>query len=210
MISAILLAAGESRRMGSPKALLHYRGQTFIERICTAFLTAGVDELIVVLGARAEEIGRALPTHPKLRSVVNTRYFQGQLSSLMVGIGALSPESEAAVVNLVDHPLVSTETIKAVIESFRAAPLPIVIASYQGKRGHPVLFSSQVYGEILAAPLDQGAKVVVRKDPARVREIPLDDSGILADIDTPEDYKRYTAEKREINKSEKGEEGENQ
>lgn len=191
MISAILLAAGESRRMGSPKALLHYQGQTFIERICTAFLTAGVDELIVVLGARAEEIGRALPTHPALRSVVNSRYSQGQLSSLMVGIGALSPESEAAIVNLVDHPLVSSETIKAVIDSFRAAPLHIVIASYQGKRGHPVLFSSQIYGEILAAPLDQGAKVVVRKDPTRVREIPLDDPGILADIDTPEEYRRY-------------------
>ena len=191
MISAILLAAGESRRMGSPKALLHYQGQTFIKRICTAFLTAGVDELIVVLGARAEEIGRALPSHPALRSVVNSRYSQGQLSSLMVGIGALSPESEAVVVNLVDHPLISSATIKAVIDSFRAVPLPIVIASYQGKRGHPVLFSGQVYGEILAAPLDQGAKVVVRKDPARVREVPLDDPGILADIDTPEDYRRF-------------------
>ena len=191
MISAILLAAGESRRMGSPKALLYYQGQTFIERICTAFLTAGVDELIVVLGARAEEIGRALPSHPALRSVVNSRYSQGQLSSLMVGIGALSPESEAVVVNLVDHPLISSATIKAVIDSFRAVPLPIVIASYQGKRGHPVLFSGQVYGEILAAPLDQGAKVVVRKDPARVREVPLDDPGILADIDTPEDYRRF-------------------
>ena len=80
--------------------------------------------------------------------------------------------------------------------SFRAAPLPILIASYQGKRGHPVLFSSQVYGEILAAPLDQGAKVVVRKDPARVREIPLEDPGILADIDTPEDYARYVGLKK--------------
>lgn len=195
MLSAILLAAGESRRMGSPKALLHYQGQTFIHRICTAFLTAGVDELIVVLGARAEEIARALPVHPALRTVVNSRYAQGQLSSLMVGIGALSPESEAVVVNLVDHPMVSNATIKAVIDSFRAAPIPIVIASYQGKRGHPVLFSSQVYGEILAAPLDQGAKVVVRKDPARVREIPLDDPGILADIDTPEDYARFVGER---------------
>ncbi len=195
MLSAILLAAGESRRMGSPKALLHYQGQTFIERICTAFLTAGVDELIVVLGARAEEIARALPVHPALRTVVNSRYAQGQLSSLMVGIGALSPESEAVVVNLVDHPMVSSETITAVIDSFRAAPIPIVIASYQGKRGHPVLFASSVYGEILAAPLDQGAKVVVRKDPARVRELPLEDPGILADIDTPEDYARFVGEK---------------
>lgn len=191
MISAILLAAGESRRMGSAKALLPYQGQTFIARICNAFLTAGVDELIVVLGARADELRQALPIHPKLRTVVNSRYSLGQLSSLMVGIGALSPESEAVLVNLVDHPLIAAETMKALIDSFRAAPLPILIASYQGKRGHPVLFSSQVYGEILAAPLDQGAKIVVRKDPARVREIPLDDPGILADIDTPEDYARW-------------------
>jgi molybdenum cofactor cytidylyltransferase len=191
MISGILLAAGESRRMGSPKALLLYQGQTFIERICTAFLTAGVDELIVVLGARAAELRQALPLHPSLRTVENPRYFQGQLSSLMTGIGALSPASEAAVVNLVDHPLVTAETIKALIASFRAAPLPLLIAAYQGRRGHPVLFSSQVYGEILAAPLDQGAKVVVRKDPSRVRELQLDDPGILADIDTPQDYARY-------------------
>jgi molybdenum cofactor cytidylyltransferase len=193
MISGILLAAGESRRMGSPKALLRYQGQTFIERICIAFLTAGVDELIVVLGARAAQLRQALPTHANLRTVENPRYFQGQLSSLMTGIGALSPESEAAVVNLVDHPLVTADTIKALITSFRAAPLPILIAAYQGRRGHPVLFSSQVYGEILAAPLDQGAKVVVRKDPSRVREVQLDDPGILADIDTPEDYARHIA-----------------
>ncbi len=191
MISGILLAAGESRRMGSPKALLYYRGQTFIERICTAFLTAGVDELVVVLGAHAEVLRPALPSHPKLRSIVNSRYFLGQLSSLMTGIGALSPESEAVIVNLVDHPLVTAETIKALIDSYREAPLPILIASYQGRRGHPVLFSSQVYGEILAAPLDRGAKVIVRKDPSRVRELQLNDPGILADIDTPEDYARY-------------------
>jgi molybdenum cofactor cytidylyltransferase len=191
MISGILLAAGESRRMGSPKALLRYQGKTFIERICQAFLTAGVDELIVVLGARADQLRQALPAHPKLRVVVNPRYFQGQLSSLMAGISALSPGSEAAVVNLVDHPLVSPETIKTLMTSFRAKPLPIVIAAYNGKRGHPVLFSSQVYGEILAAPLDHSAKVVVRKDPSRVREISLDDPGIVADIDTPEDYRRY-------------------
>lgn len=192
MISGILLAAGESRRMGSPKALLPYEGQTFIARICHAFLTAGVGELIVVLGAWEEKLRPALPQHPALRTVVNSQYRLGQLSSLTRGLGALSPESEAAVMNLVDHPLISAETIAALIASFRADPLPIIIASHQGKRGHPVLFSSQVYGELLAAPLDKGAKVVVRKDPARVREVPLDDPGILADIDTPEDYRRWT------------------
>lgn len=191
MISGILLAAGASRRMGTPKALLHYQGQTFLERGCAAFLTAGVGELVVVLGARAEELRGAVPVHPAIRVVVNTHAFQGQLSSLLVGIGALSPASEAAVVNLVDHPLVTAETIQALIAAFRLTPAPILIASYRGRRGHPVLFSHGVYGELLAAPLDQGAKAVVRKDPTRVWEIPLDDPGILADIDTPEDYARY-------------------
>lgn len=191
MISGILLAAGASRRMGTPKALLLYQGQTFLERGCAAFLAAGVDELVVVLGAQAEAVRGAVPVHPGIRTVVNTRAFQGQLSSLMVGIGALSPASEAAIVNLVDHPLVTAETIKALIAAFREVPAPILVASYRGRRGHPVLFSRQVYGELLAAPLDQGAKAVVRRDPTRVREVPLDDPGILADIDTPEDYARY-------------------
>ncbi len=195
MISGIILAAGESRRMGSPKALLPYEGHTFIERICRAFLSAGVDELIVVLGAWEEKLRPALPTYPALRTVVNPHYTLGQLSSLTTGLGALSPESEAAVINLVDHPLILAETITSLIASFRADRLPIIIASHQGKRGHPVLFSSQVYAELLAAPLDKGAKVVVRKDPERVREVRLDDPGILADIDTPEEYTRWTGQK---------------
>ena len=192
MISGILLAAGESRRMGSPKALLAYQGQTFLERICTAFFDAGVEELVVVLGAWEDRLRPALPRHPALRTVVNPHYAQGQLSSLVCGLGALSGDSAAAVVNLVDHPLVRPETIAALMASFRTDPLPIIIATHQGKRGHPVLFSRQVYAELLAAPLDKGAKTVVRKDPARVRHVPLDDPGIVADIDTPQDYRRWT------------------
>ena len=106
MISGIVLAAGESRRMGSPKALLDYQGRTFIENICDAFVTAGVDELIVVLGAHEheEKIRAAVPDHRMLQVTLNPRHRLGQLSSLMAGIHALSSESEAAVVNLVDHP----------------------------------------------------------------------------------------------------------
>ena len=184
--------------MGSPKALLDYQGRTFIENICTAFLTAGVDELIVVLGAHehAESIRAVVPQHPALRTVLNPQYRLGQLSSLQVGIQALSPESQAAVVNLVDHPLIQSETIQALMASFATAPLPIIIASYQGRRGHPVLFSRGVYGEILAAPLDSGAKVVVRKDPERVRELGLNDPGIRADIDTPQEYARWVGTRK--------------
>ena len=120
--------------MGSPKALLDYRGRTFIENICTSFLTAGVDELIVVLGAHEHEapIRAVVPKHPALRTVVNPQYRLGQLSSLQVGIQSLSSESEAAVVNLVDHPLIRPETIQALMASFATDPLPIIIASYQG------------------------------------------------------------------------------
>lgn len=184
--------------MGSPKALLDYQGRTFIENICTSFLTAGVDELIVVLGAHEHEepIRTVVPKHLALRTVVNPQYRLGQLSSLQVGIQALSPESEAAVVNLVDHPLIKAETIQALMASFATDPLPIIIASYQGRRGHPVLFAKGVYGELLAAPLDKGAKVVVRKDSKRVCELALDDPGIRADIDTPEEYARWVGARK--------------
>ena len=196
MISAIVLAAGESRRMGSPKALLRYAGQTFIARICESLLSAGVDEVVTVLGARAEEVRLSVSSHPALRLVVNPDYVKGQLSSLITGLLALSPGSEAAIVALVDHPLVRVETFASLLRSFREHWCPIIIARYQDKRGHPVLFAREVYPELLAAPLDQGAKVVVRKDPARVREIQLDDPGILADIDTPEDYAQFVGRTR--------------
>jgi molybdenum cofactor cytidylyltransferase len=191
MISGIVLAGGASRRMGAPKALLDCQGQTFVGRICRAMLAARVGELVVVVGANADTIRAALPADPAIRSVDNPRYKLGQLSSLMVGVQALSTDSEAAVVTLVDHPLVQADTICGLIASFRSEPISIIIATHHGKRGHPVLFSSQLYGEILAAPLDQGAKVVVRKDPGRVRHLSLDDPGIVADIDTPRDYARW-------------------
>jgi len=191
MISAIVLAAGESRRMGSPKALLRYAGQTFIARVCESLLSAGVDEVLVVLGARAEEVRQSVPSHPALRLVINPDYVKGQLSSLIAGLCALSPQSEAAIVALVDHPLIRAETFAFLLRSFRERWCPIIVARCQDRRGHPVLFAREVYPELLAAPLDQGAKVVVRKDPARVREIQLDDPGILADIDTPADYARF-------------------
>ena len=194
MISAIVLAAGESRRMGSPKALLDLAGQAFIARICKTLLSAGVDEVVVVLGARAERIRPAVPSHPALRVVVNPDYARGQLSSLIAALSALSPESEAAIITLVDHPLIKEETFGSLIRAFREKASPIIVARYQDRRGHPVLFAREVYPELLAAPLAQGAKVVVRKDLGRVRELAFDDPGILADIDTPEDYARFVGQ----------------
>ena len=130
MISSIVLAAGESRRMGSPKALLHCEGQTFIARICGSLLSAGVEDVVMVLGARAEKIRQAIPAHPALRSVVNPNYVQGQLSSLVIGLSALSPQSEATIVTLVDHPLIKAETFAALLGSFREHPCPIIVARY--------------------------------------------------------------------------------
>ncbi len=194
MISGIVLAAGQSRRMGVPKALLSYKGKTFIDNICAAFLAGGVGELVVVLGGHEHEerIRAAVPKHPGIRVVTNHRYEMGQLSSLKVGLNALSSASEAALINLVDHPLVTIATVKAVVASFREkVHNPIIVACYQGRRGHPVLFARSIYEELMNAPQNQGAKAVVRKMPSRVTELALADPGIRADIDTPVEFQKW-------------------
>ena len=194
MISGIVLAAGQSRRMGVPKALLPYKGKTFIDNICGVFLAGGVGELVVVVGGHQHEerIRAAVPKDPAIRVVTNHRYEMGQLSSLVVGLKTLSSASEAALVNLVDHPLVKIATVKAVVSSFRKkAHNPIIVACYKGRRGHPVLFAQSIYDELMNAPQNQGAKAVVRKTPSRVTEIALTDPGIRADIDTPGEFKKW-------------------
>jgi molybdenum cofactor cytidylyltransferase len=193
MISALVLAAGESARMGTPKALLPLGRGTFLSVICGRLAAAGADELVVVLGAHAEAV-RGAGAAPSARIVVNEAYLEGQLSSLQCGLRSLSPDAGAALVTLVDHPLIDASTYRGLRDAGRKAPGCIVVAEYRGRGGHPVVFPRAVFDELLSAPRGEGARAVVRKDPSRVRRVPFDDPGIVADIDTPEEYERWIAQ----------------
>lgn len=189
MISAIVLAAGRSERMGRPKALLPFRGRTFLENILDAISRSPIEHTVVVVGHHRKEIEWSV-RGPSL--VFNPDYEQGMVTSLQTGIRALPPESNGAFLFLVDHPLVETETIEAMIPSL--APDRIVQPTFEGRRGHPVFLGVEILMEILQLPPTTGPDVVVRRDPGRIVEIPVNTPGILVDIDTPEEYEKLQAD----------------
>jgi molybdenum cofactor cytidylyltransferase len=185
-LEGIVLAAGESRRMGYPKPLLEIGGRTFIAQIVEAML-AVVPRLVIVIGAHRDRVRAAIPPDERITIVENPDYSRGQLSSLKVGLGVLRSDSTGALVHLGDHPMVRVETFRAIVDSYNRTGKPIVIARHDGRRGHPVLFDRAIFGELLSAPEEEGARHVVNADPSRVAYVDLDDPGINLDLDTPAD-----------------------
>ncbi len=186
---AILLAAGESRRMGFPKPLLRLGSHTFIEILADAMLQS-VARLIVVVGAHAGAVRGAIPDDPRILVVENSDFLRGQLSSIKAALPRVGPQAAGALIHLADHPMVRAETFTAVIDGYRRLGRPIAIARYHGRRGHPVVFARELFGELAAVPEEQGARAVVVADPARVAYVDVDDPGVLTDLDTPEDLER--------------------
>jgi molybdenum cofactor cytidylyltransferase len=187
--AGLILAAGESRRMGSPKALLEYRGETFLDRLIGLF-ARHCSPVIAVLGAHAEEIRAGLRRSGEARLVENPDFRSGQLSSMQCGLRAVPVEADSVLFTLVDHPAVSLETIAALMA---APPAKLSIPRYAGRRGHPILFSRSLAAEFLALPVTAAARDVVTRHAADAAYIDLDDPGILADIDDAEAYTRLLA-----------------
>jgi len=195
MIIAVILSAGESSRMGRPKALLPIDGVRFIERIVATLKSTRVDEIITVLGHNAEEMRQKVSDLP-VKIVVNQDYKQGQLSSLIAAIRSIeSGENhhrvDAILVHLVDHPYINVDLVNLMIDRFYETKPLIVVPRYRRRRGHPVIFSRALFAELLAAPLDQGAKTVVHAHRDQTLEIDTDDAGVTVDIDTPEEYRKH-------------------
>jgi len=192
MIAAVVLSAGESSRMGRPKALLPIDGQTFIERIVGALTASGLTRIVVVLGFNADEL-RLKIEHLPIEIVVNPNYQLGQLSSLQTAIRLLEqdPHCEGMLLHLVDHPYIDPALVRVMLQRFAAAPTLIVVPRHQGKRGHPVLFARPLFAELLAAPMDLGAKAVVNAHAGETLEIDTDEVGVTLDIDTPELYRQH-------------------
>jgi molybdenum cofactor cytidylyltransferase len=190
MIAGLILAAGESSRMGKDKALLAYHGGSFLETAIATLRSAGVAPIVAVLGHHAEEIRRR--THLEdVQVVVNEYYSLGQTSSLQAGSrAAANSETEAIVLWLVDHPAVTAETVRELIRQFRESYAPLVIPRYKGERGHPVLIARTLFKELLQLPPGEGANTVIRKHRDETRWVEVDDPGVRLDIDDPGAYLR--------------------
>ncbi|MPZ12962.1 MAG: NTP transferase domain-containing protein [Chloroflexi bacterium] len=192
VVAAIVLAAGESSRMGQPKPLLPLDGETFLGHLLAEIRSSRVDQTIVVVGHRPDVILSAMPEIAPL-VVVNHNYALGQLSSLRVGLDTLGERADAILLSLADHPFASHTLIDTIIDAHERSQSPIVIPVHQGRRGHPTLFARSLFPELRSAPLDQGARVVVHAHAADVLELPTDDAGVVADVDTPEQYAQWLA-----------------
>ena len=188
-LEGIILAAGESRRMGYPKPLLKIGHRTFIEHIAETML-AVVPRLVIVLGAHSDRVRAAIPDDARVTIVENLNYARGQLSSLKVGLGAIQPHAAGALVHLGDHPIVRVETIQAIVDFYDETDKPIVIARHNGQRGHPVIFDRELFAELQSCPEEEGARHVVNADASRVAYVDLPDPGINLDLDTPSDLVR--------------------
>jgi molybdenum cofactor cytidylyltransferase len=193
VIPAIVLAAGRSTRMGRAKATLPLdERDTFLSRIVRTFLSAGVDDVVVVVGHDAEAIvGSLAASGLRARVIVNEDYDRGQLSSLVAGLGVVDrPGVTAVLVTLVDVPLVSTDTVRTVVERYRRTRAPIVRPTSGTRHGHPLLIDRSVFAELRAADPSAGAKPVVRAHATAAGDVEIADEGAFIDIDTEEDYLR--------------------
>ena len=192
MIVAVVLSAGESSRMGRPKALLPIDGQTFIERIVAALKQTKVGKIIVILGHNFREL-EAKISHLPVQILINTDYKQGQLASLQLAVRDLQADADCdgMLVHLVDHPYLAPALVQEMIRRFYETKKRIIVPRYHGKRGHPVIFSNALFSELLSAPVAEGAKAVVNAHRAETLEIDTQEEGIAVDIDTPELYQQH-------------------
>ncbi len=190
---AMILAAGASRRMGRPKALLALGEKTFLVAIADNYRRLGLP-VVVVFGPDLE--GRLPVEIASTRTALNRRPDDGPLSSLRLGLELLPETASAAIVHPVDHPLVSVVTIRRLLEGHRQRPAAILVPEFGGETGHPTLFPRHVFAELRDGPLEGGARRVVEARPERVLRVQVDDPGILRNIDTPELYERWVVAPR--------------
>ena len=191
MIRGIILAAGQSTRMGRPKAglLLTDGGPTFAAAIVGTLQAAGLAEVIVVAGAHPREVAEAVRGLAGVQVVQNPQWEAGQLSSLVAGLDAVdTSELDAVLVTLVDIPLVRPDTVEALLEAWRTTRAPIVRPAIGARHGHPVIFDRVTFEDLRAAPRAMGAKSVIAAWSSHILNLPSDDQGTLLDVDTPHEY----------------------
>jgi len=186
-VAAVVLAAGGSTRMGRTKQLLPIKGQPMVHRVVQAVCTAGLAQVVVVLGAQAQAIGETLTDLP-VEIVINDAWAAGLSTSVRAGLAALRDEVQAVLMILGDQPALSPDLLHRLVERYRASDAPIVAPVFGGRRGNPVLFDRRLFAELAAIEGDRGGRVLLQTHAAQVEWVTVTDEAILLDIDTPDDY----------------------
>jgi molybdenum cofactor cytidylyltransferase len=189
MLAAVILSGGASRRMGSPKALLAYQGRPFLEHLVDVTKHPKIGVRRIVLGADAAPIAKEVSLAPD-EVVINKDWEKGQLSSIHAALRSLPAGTEGILLCLIDHPLISSALIDDLIEAFYKSQKPIVIPLYEGRRGHPLIFSAALYDELLRAPMETGARAVVWAHTNDIAEIPTSEEGCILNLNDPDTMHR--------------------
>ena len=193
MISAILLAAGESRRMGNFKQLLQWNGKTFVECCVDNLLAAGVEEIFVVTGHREKDVRHAL-AHRNVKFIFNADYKAGMSSSIISGVAALPEKTTAILIALADQPQIDANIIKKVIAVFETRQPLLVVPAFENRRGHPIILSAKLKQEIFAIDPQEGLRQVVQAHQDETIYVEVTDKAVLLDFDYPQDYEKFLSE----------------
>jgi molybdenum cofactor cytidylyltransferase len=186
-IQAILLAAGESKRMGSPKMLLPFNGMTVIEQVIVNVLSAGISNPLIVLGSDHEAILEIIIGHP-VSHCYNENYRNGMLSSVQCGFASLDCKSNAVLILPGDQPMIDADQIKRVMKAWHESGKGIVMPVHTGKRGHPLIVDMRYKQEVMSLPGSIGLRALAERYPDDVMQAETDDPSVLRDIDTQQDY----------------------
>jgi molybdenum cofactor cytidylyltransferase len=188
MIAAIILAAGESKRMGQPKMLMRWGEVTVLEHVLSVFQKAGVEDLVIVLGAEREQIEKIVSQYP-IRCVHNEDYTNSEmLSSLQCGLKAMTLQTQATLIGLGDQPQVQEGSVRLICEAHHNTRSELIVPSFQMRRGHPWLVGRTLWGELLNMKAPKSPRDFLNRHTDRIHYVDAKTATILADLDTPDDY----------------------
>ncbi len=186
-VACVILSGGSSTRMGKPKALLPYKGSTFVEKLIADYAEIGCDPIVVVVGEHAESI-QPFINKSGVITAVNYHPEEGQLSSLKIGLTVLSREHAGFFFTLVDHPAVKVETLREILSAWDGNPQTVVRPRYDNRGGHPVLLGKNWIEKTLHLSDSSNMRLALKENSEYIIELPVSDAGIIVNVDTPEDY----------------------
>lgn len=189
MISAIVLAAGESKRMGQPKMLMPWGNSTVLGQVIVTFQQAGVEDILVITGGAREDVEQIIK-QKKVRSVFNERFASDEmLSSLQLGLAAQLSQAQATLIGLGDQPQVQAGTVRLICERFKDQRSKLIVPSFQKRRGHPWLVERALWRKLLNMQFPESPRDFLNQHAKEIDYVEVDTTSVLADLDTPQDYR---------------------